>query len=63
MREIERGSTRSHSMENSLSKRLWTCYKRDYVMMMMIIAVGYYYNSVSWYYLVAVHGGRNDIPL
>jgi hypothetical protein len=27
--EIERGSTRSHSMENSLWKRLWTCRKTD----------------------------------
>jgi len=25
---------------------------------MMMTAVGYYNNSVSWYYLVAVHGGR-----
>jgi hypothetical protein len=30
--EIERGSTRSHSMENSLWKRLWTCHKTDYRM-------------------------------
>jgi uncharacterized membrane protein YgaE (UPF0421/DUF939 family) len=29
--EIERGSTRSHSMENWLCKRLWTCRKTDYV--------------------------------
>jgi hypothetical protein len=25
--EIERGSSRSHSVENSLWKRLWTCRK------------------------------------
>jgi hypothetical protein len=30
--EIERGSTRSHSMENSLWKRLQTCRKTDYGM-------------------------------
>jgi len=27
--ETERGSTRSHSVENSLCKRLWTCLKTD----------------------------------
>jgi hypothetical protein len=31
--EIESGSTRSHSMENSLWKRLRTCRKTDYGMM------------------------------
>jgi hypothetical protein len=30
--EIERGSTRSHAVENSIWKRLWTCRKADYVM-------------------------------
>jgi hypothetical protein len=30
--EIERESTRSHSLENSLWKRIQTCHKRDYVM-------------------------------
>jgi hypothetical protein len=30
--EIEKGSTRSHSVENSLSKRLWTCRKAAYGM-------------------------------
>jgi hypothetical protein len=30
--EIERGSTRSVPMENSLRKRLWTCRKTDYRM-------------------------------
>jgi hypothetical protein len=33
--EIERGSTRSHCVENSLRKRVWNC-KTDYVMMMMM---------------------------
>jgi hypothetical protein len=32
--EIERGSTRSNSLENSLWKRLWTSHKTDYVMIM-----------------------------
>jgi hypothetical protein len=27
--EIERGSTRSHGVRNSLWKRLWTCRKED----------------------------------
>jgi len=27
--EIERKSTRSHNMENSLGKKLWTCRKAD----------------------------------
>jgi hypothetical protein len=30
--EMERGSTRSHSVENSLWKSLWACRKTDYVM-------------------------------
>jgi hypothetical protein len=30
--EIERGTTRSQSVENSLWKRLWTCRKTDYGM-------------------------------
>jgi hypothetical protein len=33
---IERGRIRSHSLEISLWKKLWTCRKADYVMMMMI---------------------------
>jgi len=32
--ELERGSTRSHAMENSLWKGLLTCCKTDYVMML-----------------------------
>jgi len=28
--EVERGSTRSQSVENSLWKRLWACPKTDY---------------------------------
>jgi len=31
--ETERGSTRSHSVENSLWKKLWTCRKTEYRMM------------------------------
>jgi hypothetical protein len=34
LKENERGSTRSHSLENSLSKRLWTCRKAEYRMRM-----------------------------
>jgi hypothetical protein len=30
--ETERGSTRSHSVENWLLKSLWTCRKADYGM-------------------------------
>jgi len=30
MLEIERGSTRSHTLENSLLKRLWTCRMTEY---------------------------------
>jgi hypothetical protein len=33
--EIESGSTRSHSLKNSLAKRLWPCRKADCMMMMM----------------------------
>ena len=28
--EIERGSNRSHCVENSVWKRLWTCHTKDY---------------------------------
>jgi hypothetical protein len=37
--EIEGGSTRSHSLEDWLWKRLRTCRKRDYVMMMMTMMI------------------------
>jgi hypothetical protein len=30
--EIERGDSRSHSVENLLCKQVWICYKTDYVM-------------------------------
>jgi hypothetical protein len=33
LEEIEKGSTRSHPVENSLWKRLRTCRKTDYRMM------------------------------
>ena len=33
MLEVERGSTRSHTLEKSLWKKLWTCRKTDYGMM------------------------------
>jgi hypothetical protein len=33
MPSIERGSTRSHCVENSLRRRLWTCCKTDNKMM------------------------------
>ena len=32
MLEVERGSTRSQGLENSLWKGLWTCHKTDSVM-------------------------------
>jgi hypothetical protein len=38
--EIERGSTRSHSVENSVCKRLLTCRKADCVVMVVIISDG-----------------------
>ena len=34
---IERGSTRSHSVENSLWKMLWSCSNTDKRMMMMMM--------------------------
>jgi hypothetical protein len=36
--ELGRGSTRSHTLEYSLWKRLWTCPKTDYMMMMMMMS-------------------------
>jgi hypothetical protein len=35
--EIERGSTRSHFLKNSLWKRLWICRKTDYMLMIMMM--------------------------
>ena len=35
--EIEKGNRRSHSLENSLWERLWTCRKTDYAMMLMMM--------------------------
>jgi hypothetical protein len=40
---IERGSTRSHFVENSFWNRLWTCRKTDYVMMMNLSECRYLY--------------------
>jgi hypothetical protein len=36
MLEIERRSTRSHSVEKSLGKSLWTCRRPDYVMVVVV---------------------------
>jgi len=36
---IERGSTTSHSVENSLWKNLWTCGQTDYLMVIDLINV------------------------
>ena len=37
--EVERGSTRSHFLGNSLSKRVWTCGKTDCVMVIVVAVV------------------------
>jgi hypothetical protein len=37
MLEFERENTRSHSLENSLWKGLWTCRKTDYAMNEMLL--------------------------
>jgi hypothetical protein len=37
--EFERGSTRSHSVENLLGKKLWPCDKTDYVKMTVKVAI------------------------
>jgi hypothetical protein len=37
--ETERGTSKSHSMENSLSKKPWTCRKTDYRMNVLICLV------------------------
>jgi hypothetical protein len=37
--DVERGSTRSHFVENSLWKSLWTCRQTDYVMVIDLINV------------------------
>jgi hypothetical protein len=52
--EMERGSSRSHSLQTSLSKRLWTYLKADYVMMMtmMMTMIGTktrLWSSEIWY--------------
>ena len=51
MPEIERGSTISPSLENSLWRWLWTC-KADCVMMMKMISL-YQYLSVLARYLTS----------
>jgi len=49
IQEIERGSTRLHSVENSLWKRLWTCHKWDYEMTMNKLVVSISRQSkMSW---------------
>lgn len=40
--EIERGSTKSHSMDNSFWTRLWTCPNIDYRMNEFLIACVYF---------------------
>jgi hypothetical protein len=40
--DVGRGSTRSHSVENSLWKSLWTCRQTDYVMVIDLIKVPVY---------------------
>ena len=37
--EIEKGSTRSHFLGNSLSKRVWTCGKTDCMMVIVVVVV------------------------
>jgi hypothetical protein len=39
---MERGSTGSHSVANSLWSRVWTCRKTDYVMTIIVIVGGLY---------------------
>jgi hypothetical protein len=52
---IEKGSTRSHPVENSLWKRLWTCRKADcmkclmtsFELIMSYLLVAYNYNNIG----------------
>jgi len=37
MLETERRNTRSHYIENSLWKKLWTCRKTDYVVVVVVM--------------------------
>jgi hypothetical protein len=37
--EVEGGSSGSHSLENSVSKRLWTCHKTDYYLNLIQICI------------------------
>jgi len=37
--ELKKGALWSHSPENSLCKRFWTCDRTDYVMMMMMMFI------------------------
>ena len=39
MLEVKRGGTRPHSVENSLWKRLWTCHKTIYLMVLMMMVM------------------------
>jgi len=37
MLEVKRGGIRPHSVENSLWKRLWTCHKTIYLMVLIMM--------------------------
>jgi hypothetical protein len=49
--EIERGSTRSHPVENSLWKRLRTCRKTDYRMMYDVNLLCWFQNNLVFWTL------------
>jgi hypothetical protein len=65
--ELERGSTRSHPVENSLWKRLRTCRKTDYRMnelmneCIVVKNTGFTHDCVECYRFAAVYSslGRN----
>ena len=56
--EIERGSTRLHTVENSLWKRLWTCHNTEYVIVcvcMYVCMYVYIYICVCVYIYIYIY--------
>jgi len=44
--ELERRSTRSHPVENSICKRLWNCCNTGYVMLMTLSSCRYTWHTL-----------------
>ena len=52
--ELERGSTKLHTMRNSLWKKLWTYRQTEYMMMMMMMMTMMIWMFIIWSSSVSV---------